>query len=254
MNEKKKVSDLLQEQRQESFFQQHVVANAPLIMAVFANIVVIIADVRAYDVVFRLTGSWWKALYASLACAIPFILWEIGWQYNHTTDGWRRTSLAMAGLAFGTSIFLGVADYLNFTGVWTDILLSGVVVTTGIHTVIGLLYYYNDPDVARSRHRRQALATMQDQELNARVAEELLKSGANLLTVIEALEKQFDPEDVERVLAIVQGKRAGDKPSQRRPQLPPRQQLPSHQQSVMSPAADTERAELRLDPTNRPRH
>lgn len=214
--EKKRISDLLQDEKEEGWFQQYVVANAPLIMAAFANLIVIVADVRAYDVVYRLTGVWWKALYASLACAVPFLLWEVGWQYNHTTEGWRKMSLAMAGLAFFTSIFLGVADYLNFTGVWVTILLAGVVITTGIHTVMFLLYYYNDPDVARKRHRKQALGTMQDQELNAQVAEELLQSGANLLTMIETLEKRFPPDEVERVLAIVQGKRVTDKPSTRR--------------------------------------
>lgn len=233
----KKISDLLQESKADGWFQENVVSHAPVIMAIFANLVVIAADVRAYDVVYRLTGVWWQALYASLACAVPFVLWEIGWQYNHTTEGWRRVSLGMAGLAFFTSIFLGIADYLNFTGKWADVLLIGVVGTTGIHTIMGLLYYYNDPDVARSRHRRQVLATMQDQELNAQVAEELLKSGAGLLQVIEQLEKQFDPEDVARVLAIVRGSKVEDKPTHRK-------------QATMQPARQFG---AEVDPTNPPR-
>ena len=82
--EKKKVSDLLLTEKDESWFQKQVVGNAPALMAFFANFVVIVADIRVYDVVFRLTGIWWKALFSSLACAVPFILWEIAWQYNHT--------------------------------------------------------------------------------------------------------------------------------------------------------------------------
>lgn len=211
---KKKVSDLLVQSNNEGFFERVIVANAPLIMGWFANIVVIIADVRAYDVVYRLTDSWWKALSASLACAIPFILWEIAWQYNHTTESWRKWSLAMAGFAFVTSLFLGVADFLNFTGIWTDWLLGGVVVATGIHTVMGFLYYYNDPDVARRRFKAQALGAMQDQELNAQVAAHLLESGEGLLAVIEALGRKHDPDEVEKVLNILQGKKA-DKPSRK---------------------------------------
>lgn len=214
--EKKKVSDLLLAGKKENWFENNIVANAPAIMAVFANAVVIFADYRAYDVVYQLTGVWWKALAASLACAVPFLLWEIGWQYNHTTENWRLASLGMAGLAFLTSIVLGVADYLQFTGKWADVLLAGVVILTGVHTVMGFLYYYNDPDVARRRRKAQALATMQDQEINAEVAESLLESGASLLGLIETLGKRFDPDDVEKVLAILQGTKVADKPNQRK--------------------------------------
>jgi len=202
----KKISDLLQADK-PNWFQDNVISNAPSIIGGFANLVVIFADYRAYDVIYNLTGSWWKALSASLACAIPFILWEIGWQYNHTTDTWRTWSLYMAGLAFFTSLFLGVADYLNFTGEWTGLLLGGVVILTGVHTVVGFLYYYNDPDVARRRHKSQALGTMLDQETNAQVARQLLESGRGLLGVISELEKTFDPEDVEAVMNILQGKK-----------------------------------------------
>ena len=115
----KKVSDLLQNQNEENWFERNIISNAPLIMAVFANIMVIVADVRVYDVIYRLTDSWWKALSSSAACAIPFLLWEIAWQYNSTTDNWRVVSLCMAGIAFCTSIFLGVADFLGFDGAWS---------------------------------------------------------------------------------------------------------------------------------------
>ena len=215
MSNKKKVADLLQESGGDGWFQDTIVAHAPTIMGIFANLVVIFADYRAYDVVFQLTGSWWKAASASLACAIPFILWEIGWQYNHTTDNWRKISLAMAALAFATSLFLGVADFLGFQGVWADWLLGGVVIVTGIHTAVGFLYYYNDPDVARRRHKAQTLATMLDQEENAAVAEQLLKSGSDLLAIINQMENQYDPEDVEMVMNIVQGKKKG-KPTEQR--------------------------------------
>lgn len=216
--EKKKISDMLQQQK-GNFFEDHIVANAPLIMAVFANFVVIFADYRAYDVIYKLTGVWWKALAASLACAIPFILWEIGWQYNHTTEGWRLASLIMAGLAFGTSIVLGVADYVGFTGAWADTLLAGVVVLTGVHTVMGFLYYYNDPDVARRRRKTQALAAMQDQQLNADVARQLLENGDNLLAFLAQLESRYEPEEVEKILAILQGKKVKSQPSQNRKQF-----------------------------------
>jgi hypothetical protein len=213
--EKRKVSDLLVAQKEEGWFESRVVANAPVIMAVFANLVVIVADVRAYDVVYRLTDSWWKALLASLACAIPFMLWEIAWQYNHTTEDWRKWSLGMAGFAFATSLFLGVADYLQFVGTWSDLLLSGVVLATGVHTVMGFLYYYNDPDVARRRFKAQALGSMQDHELNAQIAGVLLENGENLLATIEKLSARYDPEEVEKILAILQGTKQ-DKPSNRK--------------------------------------
>lgn len=219
---KKNVADLLTDDKKSAW--DSVVENAPLIMAVFSNFIVIVADVRVYDVMYRLTGSWWKALLSSLACAIPFIIWEIAWQYNHTTEGWRFASLSMAGLAFATSLFLGVADYLQFTGAWTDWLLGGVVVATGVHGVVGLLYYYNDPDVARRRHKAQAEAMMLDQQENTAVTRGLLESGRTLLGLIEELEKQYSPDEVRRVLSIVSGKKP-DKPKSRPANNSPKMEL-----------------------------
>lgn len=246
----KKVSDLLQTEQGEGFMEKYVISNAPLLMAMFANFVVIVADIRAYDVVYQLTASWWKALSASLACAVPFVLWEVSWQYNHTTEGWRKASLAMAGVAFATSLFLGVADFLQFTGEWTNVLLGGVVILTGLHTVMGFLYYYNDPDVARRRHKAQALAMMMDQEVNAQVAGQLLSSGSNLLAVIKSLESQYDPDDVEKVLNILQGKKQ-EKPSA--PRRGGKQERPP--QPVLVNAAETKQERLQepKNPTNQPK-
>jgi len=238
----KKVSDLLQESKGESWFDNNVVNNIPVIMAFFANFIVIVADYRAYDVVYQLSGSWWKALSASLACAVPFVLWEIGWQYNSTTDGWRRVSLGMAGLAFVTSIFLGVADYLGFSGAWADVLLGGVVILTGLHTVVFLLDFYNDPDVAMRRHQKQAQASMVNQEINTKLAEQLLASGSNLLATINELEKKYDPEDVEAVLNIIQGKKKS-KPSEHRSQ-----QRPAYAQNTSSmPVPATQTAQIQTE-------
>lgn len=209
----KKVTDLLTEDKDDGIFERYIVTNAPLLMGIFANAMVIFADIRAYDVVYHLTGIWWKALSASAACAIPFLLWEIAWQYNSTTDGWRTVSLVMAGLAFFTSIFLGVADFLQFDGVWANWLLGGVVIVTGIHTVVGLLYGYNDPDVARRRRKKQTQATMMDQELNAQVATQLLQSGSALLATISALEEKYDPDDVQQIMDMLKGKKK-DKPTE----------------------------------------
>jgi len=202
----KKISDLLQQD--SSDWRDKIVSSAPLLMVIFANVVIIIADVRAYDVLMTLTGYWWKSAMAVIGgCAVPFIIWEISWQYNHTTEGWRTTSLIMAGFAFVTSLFLGIADYTGWQGEWTNYLLAGVVLATGIHAVMGLLYYYNDPDVARKRHKAQAIGAMQDQQLNAQVAEHLLENGRGLLSMISRLEGQFDPEDVAAVLRILEGKK-----------------------------------------------
>ena len=232
MSEKKKISDLLQAQSDESgWIEKNIVSNAPLLVALFANFVVIISDVRAYDVIYNLTGSVWKALAASFACAIPFIMWEVSWQYNHTTEPWRKASLVMAGIAFATSLALGVADFIptaDTDGTVAAWLLGGVVVARGLHTVMGILYNYNDPDVARKRNKAQALAKMLDQELNAQVAGNLLESGRNLLDVISSLEGQYDPEDVAAVLRILEGKKReapslnkkGGKNNQPRPQQP----------------------------------
>ena len=208
MSDRKSIASLLTDEQKEGWFETNIVANAPLIIGLFSNLVVIFADYRAYDVIYSLTGIWWKALAASLACAVPFILWEIGWQYNHTTENWRMTSLGMAGVAFATSIFLGVADYIGLTSpAWADFLLGSVVVLTGLHTVVGFLYYYNDPDVARRRMKAQALARAEAQRVNADMARGLLEDGRDILKTIDALKGEFSPDDVEAVLPILNCKR-----------------------------------------------
>jgi hypothetical protein len=234
MSDKKTVAGLIQKENDDGFMEKYVVSNAPLIVAVFCNIVVIISDYRAYDVVFNLTGEVWKALSASLACAIPFLMWEISWQYNHTTNAWRTVSLVMAGIAFATSIVLGVTDFIatpDSDVVVANWLLGGVVIVTGIHTVMGFLYFYNDPDVARKRRKSQSMAAMMDQEQNAEVAENLLNSGNALLGMIAQMEQKYSPEEVEAVLRILRGQKqakptegrkgGGQKQEQRPPQNMP---------------------------------
>lgn len=234
----KKITDLLNENK-GNWFEENVVGNAPLIVAIFANFVVIVADVRVYDVIFNITGSWWKALSASFACAVPFLMWEIAWQYNHTSDNWRTTSLGMAGLAFVTSLVLGVADFLQFEeGYWTNILLGGVIVLTGLHTIVGFLYYYNDPDVARKRRKAQALAKMMDNELNAEVAETLLMQGSNLLDIVGRLEGKYSPDEVEGILNILQGKKQAA-PTAKRNNQQQKPQAKSYQSPMTANASDT---------------
>ena len=53
----KKVTELLQENK-GNWFEDNVISHAPIIMAVFANLMVIIADIRVFDVVYRITGIW----------------------------------------------------------------------------------------------------------------------------------------------------------------------------------------------------
>lgn len=242
--EKKTVASLLESQKKDNFWEKSVISNAPLIVALFSNIVVVISDVRAYDVIYNLTQSWWKALAASFACAVPFIMWEIAWQYNHTTETWRKWSLVMAGAAFMTSIVLGVADFIptadsnEVVAAW---LLGGVVIATGIHTVVGFLYFYNDPDVARRRNKSQALAAMLDQELNAQVAENLLESGSTLLGILSQLESKYTPEEVAAVMRILCGEKQ-EKPTERKSkQFQPVRQFASEEPAPKSDGANRPR-------------
>jgi hypothetical protein len=221
--------------KSNGWFEDNIVANAPLIMGVFANLLVLAMSVRAFDVVFRLTGVWWKALFAALSSEVAFLLWEIGWRYNKTTDFWRKVSLVMAGLAFFTSLFLGVADYLNFTGFWANVLLVGVVGVMGVHTIVFLLYYYNDPDVLARRRKSQLEGKMQALRNASNQAKTVLGEGKELLEAIQALKRAYPPEDVRFVLKYLTGNDPDgfDDDSSKQPQTQ-KQQLPAIQPSAQN--------------------
>ena len=85
-------------------------------------------------------------------------------------------------------------------------LLGGVVLLTGVHTVMGFLYYYNDPDVARKRYRTQADGDMEAQRINAQMAKQLLESGGTLLDEIAELETKYGEEEVQKIIDILRGK------------------------------------------------
>ena len=49
MSDRKSIASLLTDEQKEGWFETNIVANAPLIIGLFSNLVVIFADYRAYD-------------------------------------------------------------------------------------------------------------------------------------------------------------------------------------------------------------
>lgn len=199
-----------EEENEEGFFEKHVISNMPMVLLVFANIGIIAADYRGYDVLLALTGEPWKALLVVLfSCALPFVLWEFAWQYKYATEQWRKIALAMAFVAFATSIVYGVADYVLVNGktVSSALLTGGGVVLTGIHTVFALLFFYNDPQVAMKRLQTQQIAKIANANKAAKLANSLLENARTVAANKDVLNNLYGEAEVEKLLAILNGKK-----------------------------------------------
>jgi hypothetical protein len=206
--------------KEGNFVQKYVISYMPVIMLVFANVGIILADIRAYDVLLRFTGVPWQALFAVLfSCAFPFILWELGWQYNKTTDNWRVFSLVMAFMAFATSVFFGVADYLgasfvirggNGEDITSDALLILAVILTGVHTIGAILYAYNDPDAKAKRLLRANEAAMAQFASNAKMAQTLLEKAKTVGGDLDSLKNLYGENEVQTVMAALSGEKTSN--------------------------------------------
>ena len=208
----KSVLDMLNE-KEENLIEKYVISNMPIILMIFANLGIIVADYRAYDVLNILTGSSWKALMAVVfSCAVPFVLWELAWQYKFATDGWRTVALCMAFLSFGTSIIYGLADYVgaydsNGVNMMATVLIGGAVVLTGIHIVFALLYFYNDPNVAMKRLQTQALGKMATANTNAVLANTILAQAKDVNAAQRVLVDIYGEQEANNAMALLTGKK-----------------------------------------------
>lgn len=211
---------IFSEQEEEGWVEKYIISNMPTFLLVFANIGVIVSDYRAIDVLTMTLNSPWKAWLAVIfSCAIPFLMWEMAWQYKHTTDKWRGASLAMAGVSFATSVFYGVADYVNLSDVYanSDLLAVSAVILTGVHIVMALLYFYNDPQRAMKRRTAQMIARADNANSAALLANSLLANAQIVAQNRQVLEDTFGKKEADEILALLAGKKPAKKPEKVNP-------------------------------------
>lgn len=198
----------------ENFVERYIISNMPIILLVFANLGIIAADYRAYDVLLTLLGKPWKAALAvAFSCAIPFVLWEMAWQYKYATTNWRRVSLGMAFLAFATSIVYGIADFVLVDGQTVNpvLLTSGAVVLTGVHILFGILFFYNDPRIAMKRLQTQQIAKVQNANDAAILANALLANAQTVGKNLQTLYDLYGKEQADILISQLQGKKPAKK-------------------------------------------
>ena len=193
---------------------------APVIVLVFANLAVLFGEVRVYDVIYKLSGEWWKALGSTLSTGIPFILWEIAWQYRAASDLQRVLAIVGAALAFLTAVILGIADFLqgsiytqSLEDVTTTFLLISVVVALAIHTVIALAFFYKDPKIERERKQRQLEEWYDEQAQKLELAHALaIKRKA--LAATEQKYRQSDGKHFDKAQQNITGKKSANAPKE----------------------------------------
>ena len=186
---------------------------APVIVLVFANLAVLFGEVRVYDVIYKLSGEWWKALGSTLSTGIPFILWEIAWQYRAASGLQRGLAIGGAALAFITAVVLGVADFLqgsvytqSLEDVTTTFLLISVVIALAIHTVLALAFFYKDPKIERERKQRQLVEWYDEQAQKLELANELAKKR-KALAATEQTYRKSGGEHFDKAQERISGKK-----------------------------------------------
>lgn len=130
---------------------------APEISFWVASILIILGEVRVYDVVYRLTNSYFLASCALSVTGLLFFIWKNNWQYPIATDFQKNISLVGMIASLGVAVWIGGLDYYISSGILPSNLNGGnTIINTLIYgtaaNIVGLLlYWYRDPRVESIR-------------------------------------------------------------------------------------------------------
>lgn len=134
-----------------------VAGSAPLVIAIFVEILVMVAEFRVWDLGVNITGgNFVKALGFVLISAVPFYLGQLAWLYPRA-NGWQKfIGLAMVAGGLITSMIFGRVDLM----IGIDILVmsevdvvSASTTMLAVYVAAGLFYLWMDDGVTQMRVR-----------------------------------------------------------------------------------------------------
>ena len=161
-----------------------------VLVGLFVELAVLVAEYRVADVGFAITGSYLKAAGFVLVSALPFYLGQVMWLYPRAS-GWQKAIgilFVLSGL--GASAFFGYADLIVGISVdalksYAPVMFKVMIFLTPAYIAFGLLYMLIDPVIRAGRIKveTKAKATSEKEMLN------ITKDILNELKDVIALKK-----------------------------------------------------------------
>jgi MFS family permease len=200
---------------------------APAIVAGVIDVIMLVAEIRVYDVGHRLTNSVPLALGFVAVSSVPFYLGQVAYLYNQINRRQMAISIGMIAMGLFVSAYFGFSDYLLGTtfalaqglsfSVNAQSLYMVAVGATVLLILSGLAYALADDTIyqrikeTRLRSRAQIAANEME------IMEGLLADASTLLELEGALRSKYGDAEVDRLSLHFGHKKGSDPNSQRGP-------------------------------------
>lgn len=203
---------------------------APAIVAIIADLVMLVAEIRVYEVGYKLTGVFWLAIGFVAISSIPFYLGQLAWLYNKANKAQRVTAIILIFMGLIVSAYYGLADFLmgqsvTVGNVQTDAidvstLYMLAVVGTGTLIVLALFYMLVDDNIAMTIQHNRMLGRAKTAQKRNQLKRVMLAELKATRLAEKDLQNEF-PEDYAELQKHLSGKKQPKEPANTSQQKPP---------------------------------
>ena len=195
-----------------------------LLVGLFVELAVLIAEYRVADVGYAITGSYFKAAGFVLVSALPFYLGQVMWLYPRASVWQKAIGILFVLSGLGASAFFGYADLIVGISVealksYAPVMFKVMIILTPSYIALGLLYMLIDPVIRASRIKVETKAKAVSEKEMLNITKEIL----NELKDVIALKKVIAGElggDEELGGSLIDGQMnmlRGTKPKKQQP-------------------------------------
>lgn len=175
-----------------------------------ANLIFLVLDVISGFSIYLITAWWLYGVLTALAGFVPLLLHEACFVRAYAS-GWQKfISIVGAVLAVFSVLLVGiVAGYVNVADVGVDVTtaevisVSSLVLISGMHAMLFIVYFYIDPGIQSNQRTEQAVAMSIQKSKVISSAGYVLKHAEGALALKKELERQHGPQGAEALRAIV---------------------------------------------------
>ncbi len=216
-----------------------------LLVGLFVELAVLVAEYRVADLGYAITGSYFKAAGFVLVSALPFYLGQVMWLYPRA-NAWQKgigILFVLSGLC--ASAYFGFADLI--AGISVDALMAYapnmftlMIYLTPSYIALGLLYMLIDPTIRAGRIKveTKAEATSEKEMLN--ITKDILNELKDVIALKKVIAGELGGHEelggnlIDGQMNMLRGSKQ-------------KRQQPQPSQPVRNYAAESELAELRAE-------